>query len=271
MICRRVTVFGGSGFLGRQIVRRLSETGADVCVAVRHPERALFPAEERNTGRISAVQADVWDEASVASAVDGLDAVINAVGHYIERGESTFEAIHGKGAFHVARASASAGVRRVVHMSGIGADPASSSPYVRARAMGEALVKDAFPGATILRPSVIFGPDDAFFNRLAALARATPVLPLFGSGETKLQPVYVADVAEAVSKALAMPETEGNTYELGGPRAYSYKALLQIVLTRTEQKRLLMPVPYPVWEMLAAAMALLPNPPVSRDQVELMR
>ena len=183
MACHRVTVFGGSGFLGRQIVKRLAEDGANVRVAVRRPERASFLTETGRAGQIAPVYADVWDEASVAPVVDGSDAVINTVGHYVERGKATFEAIHGQGAMHVARASAMAGVRRLVHISGLGADPTSDSPYVRARGIGEDLVREAFPGATILRPSVIFGPEDAFFNRLAALARVMPVLPLFGSGK----------------------------------------------------------------------------------------
>ena len=208
----------------------------------------------------------MWDEASVAPVVDGSDAVINTVGHYVERGKATFEAIHGQGAMHVARASAMAGVGRLVHISGLGADPTSDSTYVRARGIGEDLVREAFPGATILRPSVIFGPEDAFFNRLAALARVMPVLPLFGSGETKLQPVYVGDVAEAVARALATPAAEGKVYELGGPRVYTYKALVQLVLTQIGRKRLLLPFPYFAWEVLAA----LPNCPVSRDQVKLM-
>ena len=257
MAYHRVTVFGGSGFLGRQIVKRLADDGADVRVAVRRPERASFLTEARRAGQIAPVYADVWDEASVAPAVDGTDAVVNTVGHYVERGKATFEAIHGQGALHVARASAMAGVRRLVHISGLGADPTSDSPYVRARGIGENLVKEAFPGATILRPSVLFGPEDAFFNRLAALARVMPVLPLFGSGETKLQPVYVGDVAEAVARALATPAAEGKVYELGGPRVYTYKALVQLVLTQIGRKRLLLPFPFFAWEVLAG----LPNRP----------
>ena len=263
----RVTVFGGSGFLGRQIVKRLADDGADVRVAVRRPERASFLTKARRAGQIAPVHADVWDEASVTPVVDGSEAVINTVGHYVERGKATFEAIHGQGALHVARASAMAGVRRLVHISGLGADPTSDSPYVRARGIGEGLVKEAFPGATILRPSIIFGPEDTFLNRLAALARVMPVLPLFGGGKTKLQPVYVGDVAEAVARALATPAAEGKVYELGGPRVYTYKALVQLVLTQIGRKRLLMPFPYFAWEVLAG----LPNRPVSRDQVKLMK
>jgi uncharacterized protein YbjT (DUF2867 family) len=267
MAYHRVTVFGGSGFLGCQIVKRLADDGAEVRVAVRRPERAAFLTEASSAGQVAPVYADVWDEASVAPVVDGSDAVINTVGHYVERGNATFEAIHGHGAMHVARASAMAGVRRLVHISGLGADPASDSAYVRARGIGEDLVKEAFPGATILRPSIIFGPEDAFFNRLAALARVMPVLPLFGSGETKLQPIYVGDVAEAVARALATPTAEGKVYELGGPRVYTYKALVQLVLTQIGRKRLLLPFPYFAWEVLAG----LPKRPLSRDQVKLMK
>ena len=271
MSCSHITVFGGSGFLGREIVRRLAGDGAQVRVAVRHPERASFLAEPGTAGLITTVHADVWDEATVGPAVAGSDAVVNTVGHYVERGRATFEAIHGRGAMHVARASARAGARRLVHVSGIGADLESRSPYVRARATGERLVQEEFPGATILRPSVMFGPVDAFFNRLAALARAMPILPLFGTGDVRLQPVYVVDVAGAVAKALTMEDAKGRIYELGGPRVYTYKALLQLVLQELGRKRLLMPVPYLAWELLAALMAPLPNRPISRDQVVLMR
>jgi NADH dehydrogenase len=266
-----VTVFGGSGFLGRRIVARLADAGAVVRVAVRHPERAASLVKAGTTGQIVPTYADVWDERSVAPAVEGADAVINTVGHYVEHGKSTFEAIHGQGAMHVARASAMAGVRRLVHISGLGADPASDSPYVRARAAGERLVREAFPGATILRPSVVFGPEDAFINRLASLARLMPVLPLFGRGEVKLQPVHVGDVAEAAAKALAMPMTRGRTYELGGPRVYPYKALLRLVIAATGRKRLLIPVPYVVWDFLAFLLSPLPRAHVSRDQVTLMK
>lgn len=271
MAYSRVTVFGGSGFLGRQIVRRLAGDGAHVRVAVRHPERASFLAEASTAGQIVPVYADVWDDASVRPAVDGAEAVVNTVGHYVERGKASFAAIHGQGARQVARASAMADVQRLVHISGLGADPASDSPYVRARGIGERLVQEAFPEATILRPSVLFGPEDAFLNRLAGLARVMPVLPLFGTGETRLQPVYVRDIAEAVAQALAAPVTKGQVLELGGPRVYTYKALVQLVLAQIDRRRLLIPVPYFVWELLATLLAPLPNRPISRDQVILMK
>jgi len=262
-----ITVFGGSGFLGRQIVLRLAKDGSAVRVAVRHPEGAAFLTGARTPGPITAVRADVWDQASVAPAVAGADAVVNTVGHYVEGGGASFEAIHGQGARHVAEAAAMAGIGRLVHISGIGADPRSDSAYVRARAIGERLVAEALPAATILRPSVMFGPEDAFLNRLAALARVLPALPLFGRGDVRLQPVYVGDVAAAVATSLTTAAAAGRLYELGGPRIYSYRALVELVLERTGRRRLLLPLPYRAWDLLAA----LPGSPVSRDQVTLMR
>jgi uncharacterized protein YbjT (DUF2867 family) len=265
-----VTVFGGSGFVGSAIVERLAHDAAEVRVAVRHPERVRAATAGRG-GRIMPVRADVWEADSVPPAVEGADAVVNTVGHYVARGQRTFEAIHGQGARNVAKAAALAGVRRLVHISGIGADPASPSPYVRARAIGEQYVREAFPEATILRPSVIFGPGDAFFNVLARLTRVLPVLPLFGTGAMRLQPVYVCDVAEAVAQALVQPKAAGRTYELGGPRTYRYRELLQLVLRQTGRRRLLLPLPFLVWDTLAALLSPLPTPPVSRDQVTLMK
>ena len=178
-------------------------------VAVRHPERASLLERRGRAGQITAVYADVWEEASVGAAVDGSEAVINMVGHYLERSKATFEATRGHGAMHVARASARAGVQRLVHISGLGTDAQSDSPYARARGIGERLVTEAFPAATILRPGVIFGPEGGFLNRLAALARVLPVMPLFGAGETKLQPVFVGDVAEAVAEGFGHARDHG--------------------------------------------------------------
>ena len=178
MASSRVTVFGGSGFLGRQIVKRLAADGARVLVAVRHPERASLLERGGRAGQITAIDADVWEEASVGAAMEGSEAVINMVGHYLERSKATFEATRGHGAMHVAQAAATAGVQRLVHISGLGTDPKSNSPYARARGIGEQLVKEAFPAATILRPGVIFGPEGGFLNRLAALTRVLPVMPL---------------------------------------------------------------------------------------------
>jgi NADH dehydrogenase len=267
---RLIVVFGGSGFLGRRIVERLAADRALVRIAVRHPERAASLTRLGRTGQITTVHADVWDAGTVAPALEGAEAVVNTVGHYVERGAASFEAIHGQGARHVAEAAAAAGVRRLVHISGIGADPASDSPYVRARAAGERLVRAAFPAATILRPSVMFGPND-FLERLAGIARLMPVIPLFGSGQVRLQPVYAEDVAAAVVSALARPEAAGQLYELGGPRVYTYEALVRLVLDQTGRRRLLLPLPYAVWHALAVLTAPLPNRPISRDQVRLMQ
>ena len=271
MASKRATIFGGSGFLGRHIVKHLAAEGTSVRVAVRHPERASFLERLGRDGQIELVHADVWDEKTVARAVKQSASVINTVGHYVENGRATFDAVHGQGALHVARQAQQAGAKRLIHISGLGADPASDSPYVRARGIGEVLVKGAFDGVTFFRPSVIFGPDDAFFNTLADMARQTPILPLFGTGRTNLQPVHVEDVAEACVKVLADPSTQGKLYELGGPRVYTYKALLRLMLKQAGKRRVLVPVPFFIWDILAALMAFLPNPPLTRDQVMLMK
>ena len=271
MASKRVTVFGGSGFLGRQIVKHLGAVASDICVAVRHPERAAFLEGTGRDIRIEVVHADVWDESTVARALERSDWVINTVGHYVEKASATFDAVHGQGALNVARQARRAGVERLIHISGLGADPTSDSPYVRARGTGEALVKKAFDAVTIFRPSVIFGPDDAFFNRLAAMARRSPVLPLFGMGRTRLQPVFVENVAQACVRALADPSTAGKVYELAGPRVYTYRALVRMVRARVDSTCLLLPVPFFAWDALAALLAWLPNPPLTRDQVKLMK
>ena len=259
----RVTVFGGSGFLGREIVERLLAEGVTVRVAVRHPGRAASGGQP--------VYADLRDETSVALAVEGSEAVVNAVGLYVEKGAETFEAVHELGALNLAHQAAAQGVDRLVHVSGIGADLRSESRYVRARAKGELLVADVFPRATILRPGVLFGPEDSFLNALAGVASRTPLLPLFGRGQTRLQPVYVGDVAEAVRRALTQPEAAGKTYELGGPEVYSYRALVELVLARSGRRRLLLPLPFPVWQALAVLASILPAPLLTRAQVTLMK
>ncbi len=271
MESKPVTVFGGSGFLGRQIVEQLAAEGTGVRVAVRHPERASFLERLGRDGQIELVEADVCDEETVARAVKQSASVINSVGHYVEKGRATFDAVHGQGALNVARQAAQAGAKRLILISGLAVDPASGSPYLRARGSGEVLVRKAFDGVTIIRPSVIFGPGDAFLGRLADMARQTPILPLFGLGRTNLQPVHVGDIAQACVRVLADPSTQGKIYECGGPRVYTYKALLQLVLEQAGKRRLLVPVPFPVWDFLTALMAFLPNPPLTRDQVKLMK
>ncbi len=266
-----VTVFGGSGFLGRAIVARLLAEGITVRLAARHPDDAAIDRRPDRGGDLQPVYADLRDETSVALALEGAEAVVNAVGLYVEKGAETFEAVHEHGAQTVAQQAATLGVDRLVHVSGIGADLQSESRYVRARAQGERLVTDAFARATILRPSVLFGPEDSFLNALAGIASRTPVLPLFGRGDTRLQPVYLGDVAEAALRGLTHPEAPGKTYELRGPDIYSYRALIELVLERTRRRRLLLPVPFSVWRMLAILASILPAPPLTGAQVALMR
>lgn len=259
-------VFGGSGFLGRAVVRRLRAEDVPVRIAVRHPQ--VVATDDPG---VEAVAADVRDAASVAAAVSGVRRVVNAVGLYRERRDETFAAVHVAGAGRVAEAAARAGAEALVHISGIGADPASPSVYVRARAEGEVAVRAAFPEVTILRPSVLFGPGDSFFNSLARSARLLPVFPLFADGAMRLQPVFVDDLAAAVAKVLALPEARGRIYELGGGRAYSYRALIELLLRQTGLRRPLLPLPFAVWEAAARLSAWLPSPPVTLDQIALVK
>lgn len=266
-----VSVFGGTGFLGRRLVQRLAAEGASVRVAVRHPERAQTALRAAGSDRVTVCSADVRDPASVGAAVAGADAVVNAVSAYVEKGDVTFEAVHEQGAQTVAREAAAAGVARLVLVSGIGADPESGSAYIRARGRGERLVQQAFPGATIVRPSALFGPGDALFGTLADMARLLPVLPLIGGGRTRLQPVYVEDVAEAIARLLADPATAGQTYELAGPRVYTLRELVGIVLRLVERRRWLVPVPFAVAKVQARLFELLPHPPLTTGQVDLLQ
>ena len=219
---------------------------------------------------VEQVQADVTDESSVIRAIRGSDATVNAVGLYIEKGAISFDAVHVLGAHAVAKQSVVA-TARLVHVSGIGVDADSASRYVRARAIGEQRVRDAASNAVILRPSVLFGPNDAFLRTLLSLIDYLPIVPLFGSGSTKLQPVHVEDVAEAAVKVLDDKNTQGKIYELGGPRTYTYRELLEILQKLKKRKRPLLPVPFWIWETIATMATLLPNPPLTRDQVILMR
>jgi NADH dehydrogenase len=266
-----VTVFGGSGFLGSEIVKQLVAEGFAVRVAARHVVTDSTREYLDQTRGILPVYADVRDETSVALAIEGCDAVVNSVGLYVESGSETFEAIHELGALNVAHQCAVQNIGRLVYISGIGADMNSESSYVRARAKGELLIRDVFSEATILRPSVLFGTEDGFLNTVAKIARSSPVLPLFGRGGTRLQPVYVGDVAVAAVNALTAPGASGNVYELGGPQIYSYKALIDLVLTHIKQRRLLLPVPFLIWDFFAMLSSILPRPPLTRAQVTLMK
>ena len=266
-----VVVFGGGGFLGRRLVHRLTTEGMTVRVAVRHPDHARIKLQSIGFDRVTVVPADVRDQASVAAAIAGADAVVNTVSAYVEKGGVTFETVHVQGAQTVAREAIAAGVTRLVLVSGIGADPDSSSPYIRARGRGELMVQQAFPGATIVRPGALFGPGDALFSMLAELARLLPALPLIGGGHTRLQPVFVEDVAEAVANILADPGTVGRTYELAGPGVYTLRELVRMTLHLMSKRRILIPVPFAVAEIQARLFELLPHPPLTTGQVDLLK
>ena len=272
---RLITVFGGSGFLGRHVVKHLAAAGARIRVAVRDPVAAEILQPIGDVGQIVPVQANLRDDDSVAAVVAGADAVVNAVGILYETRRQTFENVHVRGAARAAKAAKAAAVERFVHVSAIGADAGSRSHYARSKAGGEAAVLEAFPEAAIVRPSVVFGPEDDFFNRFAALARLMPALPLYGhgladAGATRFQPVYVGDVAAAIVRVLADPATGGRVYELGGPKVYSFRKLMELVLKETGRRRALMPVPYVVGRLQASILQLLPNPPLTRDQLRLL-
>ena len=266
-----VVVFGGAGFLGRQIVHRLTAEGMVVRVAVRHPDPARIELRAIGFNRVTVVAADVRDQTSVAAAIAGADAVVNTVSAYVEKSGVTFEAVHVRGAETVAREAIAAGITRLLLVSGIGADPDSSSPYIRARGRGELMVQQAFPGATIVRPAAMFGPGDALFSTLAELAQLLPALPLIGRGNTRLQPVFVEDVAEAVANILTDPGTIGRTYELAGPGVYTLRELVGMTLRFLGKRRLLIPVPFALAEIQARLFAFLPNPPLTTGQVDLLK
>lgn len=264
---RRVTVFGGTGFLGRRLVRRLSADGYRVRVAVRHPGNDPFEGESIGIERM---YADVAEGSSVARAVEGADCVVNTVGLYTETGRATFHAIHVAGAREVARRSAATGAQ-LLHISGIGADPGSASRYVTARGEGELAVREEDRNAVILRPGVLFGEDDAFLCSLLGMVRGLPLIPIFGRGSTRLQPVHVDDVARAAASILSRENPLIKTYELGGPAILTYRELLETIARSLNLNRLFLPVPFTLWDALATVISLLPNPPVTRDQVVLMR
>jgi uncharacterized protein YbjT (DUF2867 family) len=269
-----VTVFGGSGFLGRHVVRALCKRGYRVRVAVRRPDLAGHLQPLGRVGQIHAVAANLRHPDSVEAAARDADIVINLVGILFESGRQRFDSVHAFGAEAVALAAAAFGAR-LVHISAIGADPDAASRYARSKAMGEELVLSAMPSATILRPSILFGPEDDFFNKFAALARIAPALPLIGSGHTRFQPVFAGDVACAILAALDRPQSGGSIYELGGLEVASFKELMQFVLATIERRRLLVPIPFGLARPMASFLQLPSRllgtkPPLTPDQVELL-
>ena len=271
MASKVVTIFGGSGFIGRYLVRPLAKQGVRIRVAVRHPNHALFLKPLGDVGQVQLLQANVRHAGSVARAVEGADAVVNLVGVLSPSGKQTFDAVHAEGAGIIAQAAADAGASRFVQMSAIGADSKSGSSYARSKAAGEAAVLEAFPRATILRPSIVFGPEDDFFNRFAGMAASAPALPLVGGGKTRFQPVHVGDVAEAIVTALNDESTQGKLYELGGPRTYTFEDLLRFVLEATGRSRPLVGLPFGMAKFIGFFAQMIPNPPITPDQVELLK
>jgi uncharacterized protein YbjT (DUF2867 family) len=265
-----ITVYGGSGFLGRHVIRALCKRGYRIRVAVRRPELAGFLQPLGRVGQIHAVQANLRYPGSVEAAARGADVLINLVGILFERGRQRFDTVQAFGAESVALAASAYGAR-MVHVSAIGADENATSAYARSKGMGEKLVLAARPEATVLRPSVVFGPEDDFFNRFASLARFAPALPLIGGGHTRFQPVYVGDVAAAVTEAVEGRTKAGSIYELGGPEVRTFKELLQYVLATTGRDRLLVPIPFGLAEIQAWFLQFLPKPLLTPDQVELLK
>ncbi|MCP3465629.1 complex I NDUFA9 subunit family protein [Bradyrhizobium sp. CCGUVB23] len=259
-----VTVFGGTGFIGRRVVRYLSDSGATVRIASRHPARAVGDNVEQ-------IVADAHDERAVEAAVVGADGVVNAISLYVEHGGDTFHSVHVEAAARIARVARRAGTKRFVHLSGIGAAAASPSPYIRNRGEGEAAVQAAFPGAVVIRPAVMFGADDAFLTTLLRLLRTLPAYPLFGDGRTRLQPVYVGDVAAAIAQVLRQTQRPYPIYELAGPRVYSYEELLRTIARTAGLRPVLVRIPFALWDAVAGFAEFLPHPPLTRNQVELMQ
>jgi NADH dehydrogenase len=266
---RTVTVFGGTGFLGRRVVRHLRDGGFSVRIASRHPDpghRQLDPDDPQ----LEFVEANIHDERSIADALAGAYGVVNAVSLYVEHGQQTFHSVHVESAQRVAAQAHRAGVERLVHVSGIGADAASQSRYIRKRGEGELAVRAAFADALFIRPAVMFGPNDAFLTTILKLLRQLPIYPMFGRGLTRLQPAYVEDVAEAIGRIMQRAETPSMIFEFGGPRVYSYEEFLRAVAHQAGIAPRLVPIPFSVWHALTWAFEILPDPPLTRNQIELM-
>jgi len=265
-----ITIYGGSGFIGRHVARAIARTGARMRIAVRRPELANFLQPLGGVGQIHAVQANVRYPDSLLAAAEDADAVINLVGILFPSGKQTFKSVMDEGARHVAEAARASGARSLVHVSAIGASPNAPSYYARSKAAGEQAVKEIYPDAVILRPSIVFGPEDDFFNRFASLAQFSPVLPLIGGGKTKLQPVFAGDVAKAVIAGLTGKTEAGMPYELGGPQVLTMKEIMQRVIAYTMRKRLLVSEPFFLAKLQGAVLQWLPKPMLTVDQVRML-
>jgi uncharacterized protein YbjT (DUF2867 family) len=266
-----VTVFGGSGFIGRHVVRALLKRGWRVRAAVRRPDLAGHLQPLGMVGWVQPIQANLRYRWSVERAVEGADAVVNLVAVLAESGRQRFDAVHVFGARAVAEATRAAGIGRLVHVSAIGADPDSPSDYGRSKAQGEQAVFETIPAATVMRPSIVFGPEDHFFNRFAGLARFAPALPLIGGGHTRFQPVFVGDVARAIADAIEGRAQPGTIYELGGPEIRSFRECMELMLREIDRKRLLLPLPWPLASLAASVLQYLPGQLLTPDQVRMLR
>lgn len=276
-----VTVFGGSGFVGGQVVRALARKGLRVRVAVRRPGKGYRLRMLGDVGQIEVVQANIRDAASVGRALDGAEGVVNCVAVMHEVGGQSFQNLHVDGAATIAELAAERGISRFVQISAIGADANSPARYGRSKAEGEAAVRAHVPSAVVIRPSIAFGQDDHFFNSFAQMAVMAPALPLVGGGETKFQPVFVGDIAAAVARAITDPDCAGKTYELGGPTAHSFKALMELMLAEIHRKRPLVAVPFGIAGLLGVGgdlvvgahgvLGVIPLPPVTSDQVQMLK
>jgi NADH dehydrogenase len=266
-----VTVFGGTGFVGRHTVRALARAGYRVRVAARYPHEGFFLASMGQVGQIVTVKCNVDDPDQVASAVSGASAVINLTGINYERGEQTFEAVHVQGARTIAQAAKAAGAKAMVHVSAIGADRNADSAYSASKGEGELAVREEFAEAAILRPSLVFGPEDDFFNRFAAMSRMLPFLPLVGGGKTRFQPVFVGDLADAVIRCVEDQATRGRTFEIGGPVVYTFKELMEVVKRETARSPVLIPVPYFVASVQAMFLQFAPKPMLTPEQVTRLK
>ncbi|WP_319532990.1 complex I NDUFA9 subunit family protein [uncultured Cohaesibacter sp.] len=267
-----VTVFGGSGFLGRHVVRALALKGYRVRVAVRRPDLAGFLQPLGNVGQVMPMQANLRDANSVARAVEGADAVVNLVGILYETGKQSFDAVHHIGANTIAEAAARAGISKLVQISAIGASEESAAGYARSKALGEEAALAAVPSAIVIRPSLLIGSEDNFFNKFAEMARISPFLPLIGGGLTKFQPVFVGDVANVIARGVDGLLKPGATYELGGPDVRTFRELMDMMMAVTHQQRMLLPIPFWLAGMMGSVFQSLPvTPPLTRDQVTMLK
>lgn len=268
---RHVTIFGGSGFVGRHIVRALAKTGVNIRVAIRKPNEALFLKTAGRVGQIELMQANICDPASVKRALKDTDAVINSVGILFETGSQKFLSVQAAGATNIAKLAKKAGIKRFIQISAIGASADSASIYAQSKALGEREVMKAIPGAIILRPSLVIGPEDDFFNRFAQMASLAPALPLIGGGTTRYQPVQVYDLAACVVAALGAREDQAGVYDIGGPSIYSFRELMELLLVQIGRKRALIPMPYWAAGMIARVAQYAPKPILTPDQLILLR